>query len=124
MRVKALVREAVGAGFYNIDVDTSTLVDLSKQTHAEQQRLNYEVGVDILKDVRARRAAGRDDLGRRRDRRGRHARTRTVEELRAFMDGFNRDAAAAPASRGSRRSACRPARRTAASCSPTARSPT
>ncbi|HVG24362.1 MAG TPA: aldolase, partial [Thermoanaerobaculia bacterium] len=30
--VKALVREAVGAGFYNIDVDTSTLVDLSKES--------------------------------------------------------------------------------------------
>jgi hypothetical protein len=34
--VKALVTEAVAAGFYNIDVDTSTLVDLSKETLAEQ----------------------------------------------------------------------------------------
>src|SRR5690349_1860380 len=51
--VKALVREAVGAGFYNIDVDTSTLVDLGKKTLAEQQRLNYEVGIDILREVRA-----------------------------------------------------------------------
>src|SRR5215207_4891217 len=51
--VKALVREAVGAGFYNIDIDTTTLVDLSKSTHAEQQRLNYEVGIDILREVRS-----------------------------------------------------------------------
>src|SRR5262245_19381940 len=50
--VKALAREAIHAGFYNIDVDTSTLVDLSKSGLDEQQRLNYEVGVDILKTVR------------------------------------------------------------------------
>ena len=30
--VKQLIREAIAAGFYNIDVDTSTLVDLSKPT--------------------------------------------------------------------------------------------
>ena len=51
--VKALAREAIAAGFYNIDIDTSTLVDLSKPSHAEQQRLNYEVGIDILKEVRS-----------------------------------------------------------------------
>src|SRR5438093_4697966 len=50
--VKALVKEAVAAGFYNIDIDTSTLVDLSKKTLDEQQRPNYEVGIDILKTVR------------------------------------------------------------------------
>jgi hypothetical protein len=50
--VKALAREAIPAGFYNIDVDTSTLVDLSKPNHAEQQRLNYEVGVELTKTVR------------------------------------------------------------------------
>ena len=70
--VKALVREAIAAGFYNIDIDTSTLVDLSKPTLDEQQRLNYEVGIDILKTVRQLAAAGRHDLRRRRDRRGRH----------------------------------------------------
>src|SRR5687768_8474326 len=50
--VKQLVREAVAAGFYNIDIDTSTLVDLSKPNLDEQQRPNYEVGIDILKTVR------------------------------------------------------------------------
>src|SRR5213593_695325 len=50
--VKALVKEAVAAGFYNIDIDTSTLVVLSKKTLDEQQRPNYEVGIDILKTVR------------------------------------------------------------------------
>jgi fructose-bisphosphate aldolase, class II len=33
--VKKLIAEEVGAGFYNIDVDTSTLVDLSQPTLAE-----------------------------------------------------------------------------------------
>src|SRR3954454_19800674 len=40
--VKQLAREAIAAGFYNIDVDTSTLVDLSKPDLPSQQRLNYE----------------------------------------------------------------------------------
>ncbi|HEY4649041.1 MAG TPA: class II fructose-bisphosphate aldolase, partial [Gemmatimonadales bacterium] len=37
--VKKLIAEEVGAGFYNIDVDTSTLVDLSQSSLPEQQRL-------------------------------------------------------------------------------------
>src|SRR5947207_3313360 len=40
--VKALAREAIAAGFYNIDIDTSTLGDQSKSTPDEQQRRNYE----------------------------------------------------------------------------------
>src|SRR6185295_12473953 len=45
--VKQLAREAVAAGFYNIDVDTSTLVDLSKPSLNEQQRNNYEQAVEL-----------------------------------------------------------------------------
>src|SRR3954470_8558694 len=56
--VKQLVREAVGAGFYNIDIDTSTLVDVSKPTHAEQQVLNVREGVNLMKEVRANEPAG------------------------------------------------------------------
>src|SRR3989449_6331866 len=40
--IRTLIDEEVHAGFYNIDVDTSTLVDLSKPTLDEQQRVNYE----------------------------------------------------------------------------------
>src|SRR6266498_401602 len=50
--VKQLAREAVDAGFYNIDVDTSTLVDLSKPNLNEQQRTNYEQAVDIAMVIR------------------------------------------------------------------------
>src|SRR5205814_7705780 len=38
--VEDLTAEAIAAGFYNIDVDTSTMVDLSKQGLAAQQALN------------------------------------------------------------------------------------
>ena len=86
--VKALVREAVGSGFYNIDIDTSTLVDLSKSTLSEQQRLNYEVGIDILKEVRRVQPPGvvisvGGEIGEV------GTENSTVEELRAYMDGFN-----------------------------------
>src|SRR3982751_4542730 len=45
--VKALALEAIHAGFYNIDIDTSTLVDISKPDLDAQQKLNYEIGIDI-----------------------------------------------------------------------------
>ena len=44
----------------------------TKPTLDEQQRLNYEVGVDILTTVRELQPQKRDDFGWRRDRRGRH----------------------------------------------------
>jgi fructose/tagatose bisphosphate aldolase len=85
--VKALVHEAVGAGFYNIDIDTSTLVDLSKGSHSEQQRLNYEIGVDLLKEVRAVQPVGVTiSIGGEIGEVG--TQNSTVEELRAYMDGL------------------------------------
>jgi fructose/tagatose bisphosphate aldolase len=85
--VKALVREAVGAGFYNIDVDTSTLVDLSKSSHAEQQKLNISVGIDILREVRAVEPPGVTiSVGGEIGEVG--TQNSTEEELRAYMDGL------------------------------------
>src|SRR5437868_9956749 len=86
--VKALAKEAIPAGFYNIDVDTSTLVDLSKPNHAEQQRLNYEVGVELTKTVRSLEPKGVTiSVGGEIGEVG--TENSTVEELRAFMDGYN-----------------------------------
>ena len=86
--VKALAREAIAAGFYNIDIDTSTLVDLSKPNLNEQQRLNYEVGIDILETVRELEPEGVTiSVGGEIGEVGSH--NSTVEELRAYMDGFN-----------------------------------
>ncbi|HKO15363.1 MAG TPA: class II fructose-bisphosphate aldolase [Gemmatimonadaceae bacterium] len=87
--VKALAREAIAAGFYNIDIDTSTLVDIARPTLDEQQRLNYEVGIDILETVRELQPEGVTvSVGGEIGEVGTH--NSTVEELRAFMDGFNR----------------------------------
>ncbi len=86
--VKMLATEAVHAGFYNIDLDTSTLVDLSKPTLAEQQRLNYEVGVELTRHVRGLEPAGVTiSLGGEIGEVG--TENSTVPELRAFMDGYN-----------------------------------
>lgn len=91
--VKALVTEAVAAGFYNIDVDTSTLVDLSKATLTEQQRLNYEVCVDITRFVRAAEPKGVTiSIGGEIGEVG--TENSTPEELEAFMEGFNTTLAA------------------------------
>jgi fructose-bisphosphate aldolase, class II len=86
--VKMLVKEAVTAGFYNIDIDTSTLVDLKKPNLMEQQRLNYEVGIDILKTVRATEPKGVTiSVGGEIGEVG--TENSTEPELRAYMDGFN-----------------------------------
>jgi fructose/tagatose bisphosphate aldolase len=86
--VKQLVREAIAAGFYNIDVDTSTLVDLSRPTLQEQQRTNYEQAVELALAVRELEPEGVTiSIGGEIGEVG--TENSTVEELRAYMDGFN-----------------------------------
>jgi fructose/tagatose bisphosphate aldolase len=88
--VKALAKEAIAAGFFNIDIDTSTLVDISRPTLDEQQTLNVEVGVDILKTVRELEPTGLTiSVGGEIGEVG--TQNSTVEELRAYMDGFDRE---------------------------------
>jgi fructose-bisphosphate aldolase class II len=87
--VRQLVREAIAAGFYNIDVDTSTLVDLSKPDLDAQQRVNYEQAVAMTQFIRSLEPAGVTiSVGGEIGEVG--TQNSTVEELRAFMDGFNR----------------------------------
>lgn len=91
--VKQLALEAIAAGFYNIDIDTSTLVDLKHDTLDAQQRLNFEVGVDITRHVRSLEPAGITiSLGGEIGEVG--TENSTVPELKAFMDGYNRTLAA------------------------------
>ncbi|MDQ3672913.1 MAG: class II fructose-bisphosphate aldolase [Gemmatimonadota bacterium] len=86
--VKQLVREAIAAGFYNIDVDTSTLVDLSQPTLVEQQRTNYEQAVELALAVRDLEPPGVTiSIGGEIGEVG--TENSTVEELRTYMDGFN-----------------------------------
>ena len=87
--VKQLAREAVAAGFYNIDIDTSTLVDLSKATLDEQQRTNYEQAAELARYVRELQPEGINiSLGGEIGEVG--TENSTVEELVAYMEGFNR----------------------------------
>lgn len=89
--VKQLATEAIHAGFFNIDIDTSTLVDLGKPALDEQQRLNYEVGTDILRHVRAAEPRGVTiSVGGEIGEVG--TANSTVEELEAYMNGFIRSA--------------------------------
>ena len=51
--IKNLIKDAINAGFYNIDIDMSTLVDLDKETEAEQQVANISYSVELTKYVRS-----------------------------------------------------------------------
>jgi fructose/tagatose bisphosphate aldolase len=85
--VKDLIWEAIDAGFYNIDVDTSTLVDLSKPTVREQQKLNYSLAAELTTMIRDLEPAGVTvSVGGEIGEVG--GKNSTVEELRAFMDGY------------------------------------
>ena len=91
--VKALAREAIAAGFYNIDIDTSTLVDLSKPTLDDQQYVNYSRAVELSRVVRELEPAGVTiSLGGEIGEVG--TENSTPEELNAFMQGYNKTLAA------------------------------
>ena len=51
--VKDLTKEAIHAGFYNIDIDTSTLVDLDKDTVPEQQEVNTALSAELTAFIRS-----------------------------------------------------------------------
>jgi len=56
--IKELIEEAIAAGFFNIDIDTSTLVDISKPDLDEQQKLNYELCAEFTRFIREKQPAG------------------------------------------------------------------
>ena len=64
---------ALAVGYGNIDIDSSTLVDLSLPTLDEQQRVNYTRAAELSALIRAEQEDGLVGLDRRRDRRGRQA---------------------------------------------------
>ena len=87
--MRALIEEELHAGFYNIDIDTSTLVDLSKPTLDEQQRVNYERAAELTKFIRDREPEGVTvSVGGEIGEVG--GKNSDVHELRAFMDGYQR----------------------------------
>lgn len=89
--VSDLIEEAIRAGFYNIDIDTSTLVDLSKPTVSEQQRGNYETCAKLTTVIRKNQPKGitvsaGGEIGEIGEKNS------DETELRAFVDGFNQSA--------------------------------
>ena len=85
--VKNLIWEAIEAGFYNIDIDTSTLVDLTKATVKEQQKINYSLAAELTTMIRDLEPEGITvSVGGEIGEVG--GKNSTVEELQAFMDGY------------------------------------
>ena len=85
--VKDLIWEAIEAGFYNIDIDTSTLVDLTKPTVKEQQHVNYSLAAELTTVIRDLEPAGVTiSVGGEIGEVG--GKNSTVEELQAYMEGY------------------------------------
>ena len=85
--VKNLIWEAIEAGFYNIDIDTSTLVDLKQATVKEQQKTNYSLAAELTTMIRDLEPDGITvSVGGEIGEVG--GKNSTVEELQAFMEGY------------------------------------
>lgn len=85
--IKDLTKEAIDAGFYNIDIDPSTLVDYSKESLKEQQYHNYlntALMTDFIReiqpeDINVSIGAEIGHIG---------GKNSTVDEFEAFMEGY------------------------------------
>ncbi len=85
--LKTLIKDAIASGFYNIDIDSSTLVDLSKPNLREQQLPNYEVCAKLTQFIRSIEPKGTTisvggeigEIGHQNS---------TPEDLHAFMTGL------------------------------------
>jgi fructose/tagatose bisphosphate aldolase len=88
--IRRLTREALSAGYGNIDIDSSTLVDLAKPSVDEQQRTNYERAAEISALIRQYEPADMivsvggeiGEVGKQNS---------TEQELRAYLDGYRRE---------------------------------
>jgi fructose/tagatose bisphosphate aldolase len=88
--VKDLIIEAISAGFFNIDIDTSTLVDITQTSIPDQQELNYTLSAMFASYIRSVQPEGiQVSIGGEIGEVGGH--NSTEEELRAYMDGFQVD---------------------------------
>jgi fructose/tagatose bisphosphate aldolase len=85
--IRRLTREAIGVGYGNIDIDSSTLVDLSLPSVDEQQGVNYERAAEISAMIRDVEPAGMTvSIGGEIGEVGKQ--NSTEEELRAYLDGY------------------------------------
>jgi fructose/tagatose bisphosphate aldolase len=86
--LRGLIKEEIAAGFYNIDIDTSTLVDLEKPTLDEQQKVNCELAAEFTEFIRKQERPGVTvSVGGEIGEVG--GKNSDVHELHAFMKGYN-----------------------------------
>lgn len=86
--VRDLSIESIAAGFFNIDVDTSTLVDINLATVPEQQKLNCQLSAQLSAFIREHEPKGVTiSIGGEIGEVG--TANSTESELRAYMDGYN-----------------------------------
>ena len=85
--MKALMTDSINAGFYNIDIDSSTLVDLSKNDILVQQELNYSMCAKMTSFIRMIQPKGvQVSIGGEIGEVG--GKNSTSDELKAFMKGY------------------------------------
>ena len=85
--LKDLTREAIGAGFFNIDIDSSTLVDLSLPSVPQQQKVNADNTAELTRLIRALEPRGVTvSIGGEIGEVGKS--NSTEEELRAYLDEY------------------------------------
>lgn len=88
-KIKKLIKDSIEAGFYNIDIDLSTLIDYSQQTIDEQQKTNYTLSTKLAEYIRRLEPKGITiSLGGEIGHIG--GKNSTKEELIAYMEGFNK----------------------------------
>ena len=85
--LRTLIQQAITAGFFNIDLDSSTLVDLSVPDVVEQQRNNFEVAADLTAYIRSLEPQGitisvGGEIGEVGNKNS------TVEEFTVYMEGY------------------------------------
>jgi fructose/tagatose bisphosphate aldolase len=87
--LESLIDEAIAAEFYNIDIDTSTLVDLSFDTRDEQQQTNYTYTAHLARYIRERQPQGIEiSIGGEIGEVGKY--NTQPDEVRAYVDGVKR----------------------------------
>ena len=85
--LRKLISESVGAGFYNIDVDASTIVELDRPTEFERQELNYKHTAEMTAYIREIEPPGITvSVGGEIGEVG--TADSTPEDLEAFMQGY------------------------------------
>jgi len=98
--IRRACRMAIEAGYHNIDIDSSTLVDLSKPNVDEEQRDNYRRAAELTAFIRSLETEGVTvSIGGEIGEVG--TQNSTVAELRAYLDGYRRELdARAPSAKG------------------------